>query len=107
MAKKKHRWHCGHCHGDCVVMKRTKGTKYIFCPNCDRQVAYFNPLPLIPLAVGAALKYGPAAISGAKSLFGGKKKEDKTPTPEGGAPMVMKPSDRYTTEERVHDALAR
>lgn len=40
--RKKHQWHCGHCKSDLHVTKAKKGTKYLFCPNCDRQVAYYN-----------------------------------------------------------------
>jgi uncharacterized protein YbcC (UPF0753/DUF2309 family) len=51
---KKHKWHCGDCHSDLLIMKRTKGTKYLFCPICDHQKAYFNFAPLVGLGLSLA-----------------------------------------------------
>jgi len=61
MVKKKHIWHCGECHGDLFVTKKGKNTKYLYCPNCAKQVAYFN-------FVGMALTAGTLAVKGVKAL---------------------------------------
>jgi hypothetical protein len=89
---KKHKWHCGLCHSDCVVMKRGKGTKYIFCPTCDKQVAYYNPLPLLALGAGAlkglagrALLTAGASYAGSKIAgFFGKDDKKEPIAPQGG-----------------------
>lgn len=42
MAKRKHTWHCGLCNCDLHVTKGKKGTKYLYCPHCQHQIAYHN-----------------------------------------------------------------
>lgn len=80
MGRKKHKWHCGECHHDLIVMRRQKGTKYLYCPHCDKQVAYFNIAPLIAAALSALaptlIEKGGEIVSG---LVGGKKTTSETP----------------------------
>lgn len=71
MAKRKHVWHCGECHHDLKVMTKNKGTKYLYCPNCDHFKAYYNPIPLIAGLLGStAIKTG--GVAAISSLAGGK-----------------------------------
>jgi len=63
MAKSKHIWHCGRCHGDLFVTKKKKGTKYLYCPNCDELMGYYNYAPLL-----MALGTGAASFAGGKTL---------------------------------------
>lgn len=108
MAKKKHKWHCGHCHNDLHVTKAKKGTKYLFCPHCNRQIAYFNAGILGTLAKGA-LKLIPGlgtAMSIGETvgeLFSGDKKETPVQSPSVVKPITHKVG--YSTEHKVHDAL--
>jgi hypothetical protein len=86
--KQKHKWHCGICHSDCKVLKGKKGTKYIYCPVCDKQVSYYNALPLLAAALpvikgvaGRALLTAGATYVGSKIASGlGTKKEDEPKT---------------------------
>lgn len=76
MSKKQHIWHCGECHGDLFVTRKKKGTKYLYCPNCDKLVAYFNYTPLLmALGTGAASFTGGKVIEkyGSKIPYLGKK----------------------------------
>ena len=54
MRKSKHNWHCNVCESDLTVMKAKKGTKYLYCPTCERIYAYYNKGILGKLAKGVA-----------------------------------------------------
>ena len=41
MSKRKHVWHCGKCHEPVHVLKKSKGTKYLYCPH-HGLVGYYN-----------------------------------------------------------------
>jgi DNA polymerase III alpha subunit (gram-positive type) len=71
-----------------MVTKQKKGTKYLYCPRCEKQVAYFNFLPMLAgLATKAvAKKLLVGAGVGVASAIGGhlikkklSKQEDETP----------------------------
>lgn len=111
MARKKHKWHCGRCHNDLHVTKAKKGTKYLFCPHCNHQVAYFNAgilgalgtlakgaLKAIP-GVGTAISIGETV----GELFGGDKKESPSQIQSVQRPIIHRAG--YSTESKVHDAL--
>jgi len=61
MAKSRHKWHCGVCHGEILKLNKGKGKTYLFCPRCDNLVAYHNILPLLAAAA-------PMLFKGAKAL---------------------------------------
>lgn len=75
MGKSRHKWHCGECHNDLIVMRRAKGTKYLYCPHCDKQVAYFNIAPLVLAALSSIL---PTVVEKGAELIGLGKKDSST-----------------------------
>lgn len=74
----KHRWHCGICHSDLLVTRKGKGTKYLFCPRCDRQMAYYNIAPLVAAALSSLI---PMAIEKGSELLSKPKADGATSAP--------------------------
>lgn len=107
MAKNHHKWHCGSCSCDLHVTRAKKGTKYLYCPHCQKQVAYFNK-GILGIATKGILKAVPGvgtAISLAETATDIYKSVKGEPKAEASAPVVRSHRNIYTTEERVRDAL--
>lgn len=110
---KRHKFHCAKCNSECAIYKRGKGHRVFVCSRCG--ILATNPINLAGglegAATGAALGsvvpgVGTAVGGVAGGLIGafaggGKKKADDSSEPQA----YRAPVDRYTVQERVHDAL--
>lgn len=105
MAKRaKRQFHCERCGQPCTIYKKGKKHRVLVCPEC-------GVLATNPFSFGKALKgVGKGAvraipivgdlIAGAAEGFDGGKASSVTPTMS-----MSRPSNRYTTDKRVADAL--
>jgi len=102
--KKKHIWHCADGF-PAKVTKGAKGTKYIIDPRNGQLIAYFNVLPLLAAAaVPSIIEAGVSMFKGGDK--GGSKGEiSSAPQMAGASEQYFK--NKYTAQERVHDALRR
>lgn len=91
----KHSWHCGICETDLQVLKKKKGTKYLFCPHCDKITAYYNKGLLKKVAKGALRSIPFVGDIGAEILT----KEQpslKSPTPQIRRVSSIEQLERYS-----------
>lgn len=118
MRKQKHQFHCEKCNSGCTIYRKGKKHRVLVCPRCG--VLATNPFSaggaLTGAATGATLGsvvpgIGTAAGAAAGGLIGGfldggQDEKRTTSRSDRDARVVPRvPSDRYTTQERVHDAL--
>lgn len=114
----KHEFHCAKCNSACRIYRKGKKHRVFVCPLCG--VLATNPFSaggaLGGAATGATLGSvvpgigtGVGAVAG--GLIGGflgdsgEESTTKRPRAEASSPNVRPASDRYSTQERVHDAL--
>lgn len=112
---KTHAFHCSKCNSECTIYKKGKKHRVLVCPLCG--VLATNPFSaggaLGGAATGATLGSvvpgigtGVGAVAG--GLIGGfldGKKPEKVTTRSSEERPPSPSGDRYTTQERVHDAL--
>lgn len=114
MRKTKRQFHCEKCNSPCTIYKKGKKHRVLVCPRCG--VLATNPFSaggalggaatgatigsVVP-GVGTAIGAGVGGLIG--GFYGGEEKP-KTRS-DGGVLVTRAPSDRYTTQERVRDAL--
>lgn len=101
MAKRaKHTFHCDKCANPCTIYKKGKNHRVLVCPSCG--VLATNPFSFGKALRGAgkgavaSIPIAGGALAGALEGFEGGK---------ASAPTMSRPSNRFTTEERVMMAL--
>lgn len=95
----KRQFHCEKCGNPCTIYKKGKNHRVLVCPSC-------GVLATNPFSLGKALRGAGKGV--VRTIPGGDIVAGIAEGFEGGkasAPTMSRPSDRFTTEERVKVAL--